>query len=252
MKTLGIIPSRYASTRFPAKPLADIAGKSMLQRVWEQCVLSEELDTLFVATDDQRIFDHVLSFGGKVLMTSDEHQSGSDRCGEVLDQLEQKGHSFDIVVNIQGDEPMLNPNQIDDLIRFLRDRPEADLASQYKTTNDPSFAEDPNCVKVVTALNSKALYFSRSAVPYFRNKTNAGIKKHIGLYAYKTQALKRICKLSPSLLEKTESLEQLRWLENDLSIFMQETEFENKGVDTPEDLIALVKLLNDRPIEGEG
>ncbi|MDG1298140.1 MAG: 3-deoxy-manno-octulosonate cytidylyltransferase [Saprospiraceae bacterium] len=252
MKTLGIIPSRYASTRFPAKPLADIAGKSMLQRVWEQCALSKELDALFVATDDQRIFDHVLSFGGKVLMTSEAHQSGSDRCGEVLDQLEQKGHSFDIIVNIQGDEPMLNPTQIDDLIRFLGDRPKADLASQFKRTNDLSFGEDPNCVKVVTALNSKALYFSRSAVPYFRNETNAGIKKHIGLYAYKTEALKRICKLSPSLLEKTESLEQLRWLENDLSIFMQETEFENKGVDTPEDLKALVKLLNDRSIEGEG
>ena len=156
MKTLGIIPSRYASTRFPAKPLADIAGKSMLQRVWEQCSLSQQLDEVFVATDDDRIYEHVLSFGGKVCMTDSNHQSGTDRCGEVYRLLEEEGKLFDIIVNIQGDEPLLNPKQINDLVLFLKNTAEADLASQYKVLADTKLAENPNVVKVVTSLSGKA------------------------------------------------------------------------------------------------
>jgi 3-deoxy-manno-octulosonate cytidylyltransferase (CMP-KDO synthetase) len=249
MKTLGIIPSRYASTRFPAKPLADIAGKSMLQRVWEQCSLSQQIDELIVATDDDRIYEHVLSFGGKVCMTDTNHQSGTDRCGEVYRLLEEEGKLFDIIVNIQGDEPLLNPKQINDLVLFLKNTAEADLASQYKVLGDAKLADNPNLVKVVTSLSGKALYFSRSPIPYFRSSTDLPFKKHIGLYAYKAEALERICSLGASILERTESLEQLRWLENDLGIYMQETEFENIGVDTPEDLEAIVKLLNNGSIK---
>lgn len=251
MKTLGIIPSRYASTRFPAKPLADIAGKSMLFRVWEQCSKSNELDELVVATDDQRIFDHVISFGGKVVMTSTEHQSGTDRCGEVLEHYKEQAVPFDIVVNIQGDEPLLNPKQIDDLILFLKSQPNADLASQFKLISDTNFASNSNNVKVVTSLSGRALYFSRSGIPFFRNETNQPYKKHIGLYAYRSKALLKICNLSPTALELTESLEQLRWLENDLNIYMQETSFENKGVDAPEDIDEIVQILNNRSIERE-
>ncbi len=208
MKTLGIIPSRYASTRFPAKPLVEIAGKSMLYRVWEQCSKSVELDEIIVATDDQRIYDHVIDFGGKVMMTSVSHQSGTDRCGEVLHTFGEKGLQFDIVVNIQGDEPLLNPNQIDDLVRFIKSQSNADLASQFKLLSDFDIETNPNMVKVVTSLSGRALYFSRSSIPFFRNQTNIPYKKHIGLYAYRAEALKTICGLSSTQLEQTESLEQ--------------------------------------------
>ena len=252
MKTLGIIPSRYASTRFPAKPLADIDGKSMLLRVWEQCTKSIELDEIVIATDDQRIYDHVIDFGGKVLMTRPDHQSGTDRCGEVLQKYKDKGIELDIVVNIQGDEPLLNPNQIDALVRFLKSESKADLASQFKLSSEPEIATNPNIVKVVTSLGGRALYFSRSPIPFFRNPINISYKKHIGLYAYRADALKTICGLSSTQLEQTESLEQLRWLEHDLNIYMQETTYENKGVDSPEDLEEIIRMLNNRSIEGEG
>ena len=251
MKTLGIIPSRYASTRFPAKPLAEIAGKSMLFRVWEQCSKTLELDELIVATDDQRIYDHVVDFGGKVMMTSPSHQSGTDRCGEVLQSFSDKNVRFDIVVNIQGDEPLLEPNQIDDLVRFIKSQSKADLASQFKLSADTEVASNANIVKVVTSLGGRALYFSRSPIPFFRNKTNIPYKKHIGLYAYRASALRTICGLSATKLEQTESLEQLRWLEHDLNIYMQETAYENRGVDSPEDLKEIIRILNNRSVEGE-
>ncbi len=252
MKTLGIIPSRYSSTRFPAKPLADIAGKSMLLRVWEQCSKSMELDEVIVATDDQRIYDHVIDFGGQVIMTSPDHQSGTDRCGEVLQAYKDKGVEIDVVVNIQGDEPLLNPNQIDDLVRFIKSQSKADLASQFKLSTESNIASNPNVVKVITSLGGRALYFSRSPIPFFRNQTNIPYRKHIGLYAYRAKALKTICGLTSTQLEQTESLEQLRWLEHDLSIYMQETTYENKGVDSPEDLDEIIRILNNRSIEGEG
>ena len=252
MKTLGIIPSRYASTRFPAKPLADIAGKSMLLRVWEQCSKSIELDEVVVATDDQRIYDHVIDFGGQVMMTSLDHQSGTDRCGEVLQAYKDKGVEIDVVVNIQGDEPLLNPNQIDNLVRFIKSQSKADLASQFKLSTESNIASNSNVVKVVTSLGGRALYFSRSPIPFFRNQTNIPYKKHIGLYAYRAKALETICGLTSTQLEQTESLEQLRWLEHDLSIYMQETTYENKGVDSPEDLEEIIRILNNRSIEGEG
>lgn len=243
MKTIGIIPARYGSTRFEAKPLADILGKSMIQRVWEQCQQSKFLDELIIATDDQRIFDHASSFGAHVRMTKVNHQSGTDRCAEVLTLLEGEGILPEILVNIQGDEPLINPLQIDDLCAFISSRAEIQLASQYRLINDRELIDSPNTVKVVTSASGKALYFSRSVIPFERNAVGLELKKHVGMYAYRSQALKQIAALEPANLERTESLEQLRWLANDFEIYMSPTSYPTIGVDTPEDLERVAKLL---------
>lgn len=237
MKIIGIIPARFASTRFPAKPLADIAGKSMIQRVYAQAESSGKFSRVVVATDDKRIFDHVRSFGGDVSMTSPNHPSGTDRCYEAL--IAQDG-TYDYVVNIQGDEPFISPLQIGQLVSILDGHTE--LATLAKKITDTEQLFNTNVVKVVMDNSGRALYFSRSPIPHARGSdagqwlTRTEYYKHIGMYGYRSDVLARITSLGPTPLEKTESLEQLRWLEHGLRIMVAETNIETIGVDTPEDL----------------
>jgi 3-deoxy-manno-octulosonate cytidylyltransferase (CMP-KDO synthetase) len=234
---LGIIPARYASTRFPGKPLVDIGGKSMIQRVYEQVKKSKLITDVIVATDNQQIFDHVTQFHGRVRMTKENHVSGTDRCYEALTL--QKAQ-FDYVVNIQGDEPFIQPEQIDLLAGLLDGKTE--IATLVKKIEDPEQLVNPSVVKAVVALNGEALYFSRSTVPHIRNTPEKDwlnkhtFYKHIGMYAYRTDVLKKLTSLPVSQLEKAESLEQLRWLENGFRIKVAETKTETIGIDTPEDL----------------
>lgn len=237
MKILGVVPARYASTRFPAKPLVDIGGKSMVQRVYEQACKSKLLTKVIVATDDQRIVDHVLAFGGQVVMTNEKHPSGTDRCYEALSLQEEEFH---YVINIQGDEPFIRPEQID-LLAALLDG-ETAIATLVKKLNDQESLFNPNVVKAVVALDGRALYFSRSPIPHMRNTKEeewlqkGTFYKHIGMYAYRSDTLEKLTKLPISPLESAESLEQLRWLDNGYSIKATETKSETIGIDTPEDL----------------
>lgn len=248
-KTIGIIPARYASTRFPGKPLVNIAGKSMIQRVYEQAKRVPDLSEVYVATDDARIFEHVEEFGGKAVMTLDSHQSGTDRCAEVLELLADEDIGY--VVNIQGDEPFISPEQIEQLIDIIRGEMSANvsqspplvtLAKQIKNTKE---LFNDNVVKVVFDEQLRALYFSRNPIPFVRGKErdewlNGNLFfKHIGLYAYRADVLFAISKLKTGRLEKIESLEQLRWLENGYAIQCGITEHETIGIDTPEDLEGL-------------
>ncbi|MBR1514563.1 MAG: 3-deoxy-manno-octulosonate cytidylyltransferase [Bacteroidales bacterium] len=237
MKVVGIIPARYASTRFPGKPLALIKGKPMIQRVCEQAWKSK-LDAVVVATDDVRIADAVMSFGGRYVMTSPNHRSGTDRCREALDLLDEK---YDAVVNIQGDEPFIDLSQINLLIELIL-RDDTMLASLAKKIDDEDELFNSNAVKVVMDREGRALYFSRNPIPFMRNEdknqwlSKGSYYKHIGVYAYKAQTLRQIAGLEPTNLEVSESLEQLRWLENGLSIRMAVTDSENVSIDTPADL----------------
>ncbi len=241
MKILGIIPARYASTRFPAKPLADIGGKSMIQWVYTQAIESSKISKVVVATDDQRIFDHVTSFGANVCMTSTDHVSGTDRCFEALTKQSDK---YDYVINIQGDEPFIAPKQIDLLGSLLDGKTE--LATLAKKIDDPEMLSNPNVVKLVKDLHNDALYFSRSMIPYPRNAGSHNYFKHIGTYAYRADILEKITQLPQSSLERAESLEQLRWLENGYKIKVAETELETIGVDTPDDLEKAIAFLKTR------
>lgn len=237
MEVLGIIPARYASTRFPGKPLTDINGKSMIQRVYEQAK-SADLAEVLVATDDQRIFDHVQSFGGKAVMTASHHQSGTDRCFEAYQQYNQP---FEYIINIQGDEPFIKPEQIS-LVAKCFQNPQTQLATLIKKIESPEELFNVNSPKVVINKMGEALYFSRQPIPYCRNVPNDiwhrqhTYYKHIGIYGYRTDILEQITQLPPSGLELAESLEQLRWLENGFKIATALTEFETIGIDTPEDL----------------
>ena len=245
MKVLGIIPSRYQSTRFPGKPLADIMGKSMIFRVYEQVSKSPLINELVVATDDERIADHVKNFGGKVMLTSKNHANGTSRCLEVLESLSNQGKEFDIVVNIQGDEPFIQPEQIDQIVGLFSDDVTeiASLASRINTKKD---LFDSNVVKVVMNPNGNALYFSRQAIPFLRGIEQEAwldknsFYKHVGIYAYKTNILKKINTLEPSPLEESEKLEQLRWLENDFVIRLGITDYKGVGIDAPEDITKLI------------
>jgi 3-deoxy-manno-octulosonate cytidylyltransferase (CMP-KDO synthetase) len=241
MTILGIIPARYASTRFPAKPLADIGGKSMIQWVYDQTSQSSKISKLVVATDDQRIYDHVAGFGGTVCMTSADHVSGTDRCFEALSKQKEK---YDYVINIQGDEPFISPKQID-LVAGLLDG-DTQLATLAKKITEQEQISNPNVVKLVKSIHGEALYFSRSTIPYIRNAGNHTFYKHIGMYAYRADILEKITKLPVSDLEKAESLEQLRWLENGYRIKVAETNEETIGVDTPEDLEKAIAFLKSR------
>lgn len=238
MKVVGIIPARYASTRFPGKPLAVIKGKTMIRRVCEQAWKSK-LDAVVVATDDVRIADEVMSFGGQYVLTDPNHRSGTDRCREALDLIENQ---YDAVVNIQGDEPFIDPKQINLLVDLVS-REDTQLASLAKRIEDEEDLFSPNAVKVVMDKDGKALYFSRNPIPFMRNLELAEwLKKgvfyqHIGIYAYKAETLRQVAQMQPSPLELSESLEQLRWLENGLSIHMAITASENVSIDTPEDLV---------------
>lgn len=238
MNILGVIPARYHSARFPGKPLADIRGKSMIQRVYEQASMAHSLSNLVVATDDERIFKHVSDFGGKVLMTNTHHQSGTERCNEVLTLL-NPDEDFDIVVNIQGDEPFIKPSQID-LVADCFSNDAVEIATLVKPLKDKEALRSHHTVKVIVNKHNKALYFSRRLIPYTKEELPENqwplYYKHIGIYAYRAQVLKAICKLPPSSLEKAESLEQLRWLENNYQIFVNYTEEEGVSIDTPEDL----------------
>lgn len=239
MKFLGIIPARYASTRFPAKPLAVLGGKTVIQRVYEQ--VAGILDDAYVATDDERIENTVKAFGGKVVMTSVRHKSGTDRCYEAYTRI---GGNYDVIVNIQGDEPFIQASQLQ-AIKACFDPPSTQIATLVKpftADNDFEALENVNSPKVVLDRNMKALYFSRSIIPYQRNADkkdwlkNHVYYKHIGLYAYRAEVLKEITSLPQSSLELAESLEQLRWLENGYSIKAGITEVETIGIDTPQDL----------------
>ncbi|MCG8697912.1 MAG: 3-deoxy-manno-octulosonate cytidylyltransferase, partial [Bacteroidales bacterium] len=219
---LGIIPARYASTRFPGKPLADIGGESMIERVYERA--SMVLDEVLVATDDERIYQHLEELGKNVVMTSDQHQSGTDRCSEAVEHyMSQSGKNFDAIINIQGDEPFMEPKQIIQLMDCFHDS-SVEIATLVKQIESNETLFDPNKPKVVTNNKNEALYFSRSAIPFLRdvNKNNWHIQhkyfQHIGLYGYRIDILHDITRLDAGDLEVTEALEQLRWLENGYKI----------------------------------
>ncbi|MBN8702028.1 MAG: 3-deoxy-manno-octulosonate cytidylyltransferase [Bacteroidetes bacterium] len=246
MQILGIIPARYASTRFPGKPLIDIAGKSMIQRVYEQCLKSNLLSTVYVATDDIRIAEHITQFGGNVVMTSEQHTCGTERCFETLTQLGEK--EYDVVINIQGDEPFINPEQIDMLCSCF-DSERVEIATLAKKLNNSSDLFNPTIPKVVLNNVHNAIYFSRQAIPYLRGiEENEWINnhiyfKHIGIYGYRSDILKEIVSLPAGKLEKAESLEQLRWLENGYKIKVAITNFESISIDTPADLERALKMI---------
>jgi 3-deoxy-manno-octulosonate cytidylyltransferase (CMP-KDO synthetase) len=238
MKILGVIPARFASTRFPGKPLADLLGKSMVQRVYLQCSKSRKLSDIVVATDHQEIFNHVTAFGGQVCLTSDQHPSGTDRCCEALELHSSK---FDFVINIQGDEPFIDPQEIDLLCSSL------DMSIQLATLIQKIRTLDqllsPNEAKVAINTANEALYFSRTPIPYVQKGeqkdwlSKTTFYRHVGLYAYRADILKKITQLPVSALEKAESLEQLRWIENGFTIKTVETDAEEgMCIDTPEDL----------------
>jgi 3-deoxy-manno-octulosonate cytidylyltransferase (CMP-KDO synthetase) len=241
MNILGIIPARYASTRFPGKPLVDIAGKTMIQRVYEQAKKCTHLSEVIVATDDQRIYDHVTAFGGKAIMTSPNHQSGTDRCAEVA----QMHPTYEVIINIQGDEPYIDPEQISKVINCFNDR-EAEIATLIKKVLTNEELHNTNSPKVIVNKNSEAIYFSRSPLPHIRGQEPQNwlrhftYFKHIGIYGYRADILQQITKLPISSLEKAESLEQLRWIENGYKIKVAETELETYAIDTPEDLKKLI------------
>lgn len=246
MKFVGIIPARYASTRFPGKPLADILGKPMIQHVYERA--SQVLESVVVATDDQRIFDVVESFGGRVVMTSERHKTGTDRCYEAFTKLSEP---YDVVINIQGDEPYIAMEQIK-ILKSCFNSADVQLATLVKTFDkNATFAElqNPNTPKVVINQQQEAIYFSRSVVPYLRGVKpdqwllNQTFYKHIGIYAYRADILAQITKMDQTPLEKAESLEQLRWIEHGLHIKVAITEADNVSIDTPEDLALLVEQL---------
>ena len=249
MKVVGIIPARYASTRFPGKPLALIKGKPMIQRVYEQA-LKAKLDAVVVATDDARIADAVMDFGGQYVMTSPNHRSGTDRCREALDLLENQ---YDAVINIQGDEPFIDPRQIG-MMRDLISRDDTVLTSLAKHIEDEDELFSPNTVKVVMDKEGNALYFSRNPIPFMRNVDRKDwlgkgvFYKHIGIYAYKAEALRQIAEMQPSTLEMAESLEQLRWLENGLHIRMGITQEENVSIDEPSDIDKAERFVENQTI----
>ena len=237
---LGIIPARYGSTRFPGKPLIDIGGKSMIQRVYEQSLKSSSLKKIIVATDDERIAEHVIKFGGEVSMTLSNHQSGTDRCAEVWQK--EKG-AFDIVINIQGDEPFIDPKQIDLLAECFNDS-QIEIATLIKKLTLEEDIRNPNIVKAIRNFKNEAIYFSRSPIPYRRNpEAEIHYFKHIGIYGYRSKVLMEITKLPIGNLEKAESLEQLRWVENGYRIGVKETTMESLSIDTPDDLKHVEKYL---------
>lgn len=240
MNIIGIIPARYASTRFPGKPLIDIGGKSMIQRVYEQCRKAGTLSDVIVATDDERIAEHVRSFGGKVVMTNADHQSGTDRCAEVVHKYDGL---CDAVINIQGDEPFIDPAQID-AIAFAFHEPHTQIATLIKPLKDEAEIKNPNVVKAIRNKHNEAIYFSRSAIPYRRSpEATIVYYKHIGIYGYRKEVLTEITQLPLGILEQAENLEQLRWIEHGYKIALAETTIENIAIDTPDDLKKVLSLI---------
>jgi 3-deoxy-manno-octulosonate cytidylyltransferase (CMP-KDO synthetase) len=236
MKFIGIIPARYASTRFPGKPLAMLGGRTVIQRVYEQATAI--LDEAYVATDDERIFQAVEQFGGRAIMTRADHKSGTDRIEEAAEKI---GTQADVIINIQGDEPFIQKSQIETLMHLF-DEPSTQIGTLGKRFESIEAAMNPNSPKIVTDKRGFALYFSRSIIPYVRGKEQSEwlqhfpYLKHLGLYAYRREVLQEVTQLPQSLLEIAESLEQLRWLENGYRIRVGLTDVETVGIDTPEDL----------------
>jgi 3-deoxy-manno-octulosonate cytidylyltransferase (CMP-KDO synthetase) len=244
----GIIPARFASSRFPGKPLALIGNKTMIQRVYEQT--SKVLELVYVATDDKRIYENVINFGGKAIMTSPDHQSGTDRCAEAVSGIiKETGESIDVVINIQGDEPFIKPEQIELLMNCFTSS-KVEIATLVRKTEPGEDIFNPNQPKVILTKEGDAIYFSRAAIPYIRDTDQSrwSMKhvyyKHIGLYAYRTETLNKLTLLQRSPLEISESLEQNRWIENGYKIRTAVTLWETIGIDTPDDL-EKAKLLLD-------
>jgi 3-deoxy-manno-octulosonate cytidylyltransferase (CMP-KDO synthetase) len=238
--TVAVIPARYASTRIPGKALADIGGRPMVEHVYRRAAAARNVDAVVVATDDERIASAVKRFGGEVRMTDAGHPTGTDRLAEVAATLD-----CDLVVNVQGDEPMLEPESIDDAIEPFRNDPELLMSTICYPLGSIEEASDPNVVKVVKSRDGFALYFSRSPIPYRRGQSSeaSGPFKHIGLYVYRREFLRQIAALAPTPLERSESLEQLRVLEHGFSIKVVQTKHDSVGVDTPEDLERVRRLL---------
>ena len=244
----GIIPARYASSRFPGKPLVMIGNKTMIQRVYDQAC--KTLEDVWVATDDKRIFNAVSEFGGRAIMTSTEHLSGTDRCAEAVDKITfETGEKTDVIINIQGDEPFIKPEQISLLMNCFMDDT-VELATLIRIVEPGEDIFNPNQPKVIIDYKGDAIYFSRAAIPYLRDTEKSdwskhqSYYKHLGLYAYKTETLKKITLLPRSFLEISESLEQNRWIENGYRIRTSVTEWESIGIDTPDDLERAKLLLN--------
>ncbi len=229
MEIVGIIPSRYNSVRLPGKPLINILGKSMIQRVYEQCLKSNKLSDIIVATDDKRIYNHVLSFNGKVVMTAKTHKSGTERCNEAVKKLEK---SYDIIVNIQGDEPFIDPLQIDEVTQLFNN-PNIEIGTLAKKIEDIEIIKDENSPKAIFDDKGNAINFIRK-IPIISNEST--YYKHIGLYAYKSDVLQKICQLPPSKNELKEKLEQLRWLDNSFNIKVGITKYQSVSVDTTNDI----------------
>lgn len=251
MAAIVIIPARYESTRFPGKPLYPLKGIPVIQHVYENSKLARLANDVIVATDSEIIFERVFSFGGKAVMTDKKHPSGTDRIAEVAASMD-----YDIIVNVQADEPLIRPEMIDDVITVLDDK-RASIGTLIKKIKDPKEIADPNVVKVVFDKEGFALYFSRSPIPFHRDEwkisdltnkidynSRSSVYKHIGIYSYRREVLVALAKMQPSRLEQIEKLEQLRALENGMKIRIKETLFETYGVDTPEDLERVKKCLS--------
>lgn len=238
---MAIIPARYASTRFPGKPLALLGGKPVIQWVWENVSAMPELACAVVATDDERIAEAVKGFGGRVVMTASTHKSGTDRCGEVVRKLREEGQTFDVAINVQGDEPFVRQEQLRSLVDCFADG-EVQIATLKTAIHSTAELMSPNNVKVVCDLRGRALYFSRQPLPHVRGvepeqwMEHHPYFKHVGIYAFRTETLEALVRLQQSPLELCESLEQLRWLENGYEIQVKETAVANIGIDTPADM----------------
>ena len=235
MKILGVIPSRYESTRFPGKPLADILGKSMIERVYQQCLKCSALDDIIVATDDKRIYDHVLTFGGKSIMTSKTHQTGTERCNEVAKKLEE----YKIIINIQGDEPLINPVQINEIIALFKNR-KTQIGTLAKKINKKTIIKDENTPKAIFDNNGNAINFLRK-IPSVSNTTI--YYQHIGIYGYRKETLNKICALPKSKNEIEKRLEQMRWLDNGYNIKIGVTNFQTFSVDIPTDIKKIISQI---------
>lgn len=253
MTAIAIIPARYASTRFPGKPLALLGGKPIIQWVWENVCATPELSAAVVATDDDRILQAVQAFGGRAMLTGSQHRSGTDRCGEVLRTLEQAGERYDIVINVQGDEPFVRPAQLRSLIGCFAS-PATDIATLKTRIRSSEELFSPNNVKVVAGAQNRAIYFSRQPIPHLRGAETAdwasrqAYYKHVGIYAFRAEVLRQVVELPQSPLEVSESLEQLRWMENGCAIQVCETECANIGIDTPADLEQAERHLTQREL----
>lgn len=250
MKVLAVIPARYASTRFPGKPLALLGGRPIIDYAYGVAAGAGCVERAVVATDDDRIFAHMKQTFGEesVMMTSAEHRSGTDRCGEVLQKLEQQGERYDVVINLQGDEPFVKASQLESLVACF-DNPDTSIATLKTRITSSTELASPNNVKVVCTTDGKALYFSRQPIPYLRGVDpsqwllEGEYFKHVGIYAFRNAVLAEICRLPQSLLECSEKLEQLRWLEAGYTLAVRETPCANIGIDTPEDLAAAEREL---------